>query len=118
MENFDRIKDEVNNAGGVLTLQAWRLRDAVGAGRLTERINASISKELRSRGLGHVPFQVEHLPTYQDQEVRVFDATTSLGRVISAAHEPGADTDALLRESVNGEASNILEQVRILVSEE
>lgn len=118
METFEQIKDEVDNNGGIITIEAWRLRDAAGAGRLTQRINVNISDGLRQRGLGHVPFRAEDLPTYQNGQVRVFDSTTAVGKVIQAAHETGENNDEILRESVDGGAANILEQVRVLVADD
>ena len=116
-QSFDEIKAEVDAGGGVTTVLAWQLREAVGAGRLTERINSMISNELAARGLGHVPFDPAHLPTSQHEWVRVFDKTTSLGKVIEAAHKPGDQQDARLREAINDEAAGLLEQIRALVAE-
>lgn len=101
----------------MVTVHSWRLRDAQGAGRLTERINRQISESLSARGLGHVPFGVEDMPTYQTELVRIYDRTTALGKVIEAAHLPGDDHDERLREAINDEAVDILRQVRDLVAE-
>lgn len=114
---FDEIKQEVDADGGVTTVYAWQLREAVAAGRLTERINGRISDELAARGLGHVPYDVAHLPLSQYELVRVYDKTSSLGKVIEAAHKPGEQADARLREAINSEAAGLLEQIRALVSE-
>lgn len=114
---WDGIKADVDEHGGVVTVSAWRLRDAQGAGRLTERINGQISESLAARGLGHVPFNVEDMPTYQNEQVRIYDRTTALGKVIESAHLPGDDHDERLREAINAEAVDILRQVRDLVAE-
>lgn len=116
-KTFDDIKQEVEDNGGVITLQAWELREAQGAGRLTDRINGEISESLRRRGLGHVPFYPEDLPTSQYENVRVYDATSALGKVIEAAHTPGEDEDHTLREGVDGDAAGLLNQIRALVAE-
>lgn len=116
-KTFDDIQQEVADNGGVITVQAWQLREAQGAGRLTERINGEISESLRRRGLGHVPFRPENLPTSQHARVRVYDATSALGKVIEAAHNPGTDEDNMLREAVDGEAAGLLSQIRALVAE-
>lgn len=117
MTNFDDIKKTVQGAGGVATFEAWELREAIGAGRLTLRINGMISETLRSFGLGHVPFDPEALPTNQYGAVRVYDATAPVGKAIVAAHVPGEENDRLLRESVTGDAAQILDQIRALVEE-
>lgn len=112
---YEEIKHAVDEGNGVVTVYAASLRDAEGAGRLTERINSNISKSLHSRGLGHVPFKAEDLPTSQRAQVRVYDRTSPIGEVITAAHEVSEDMDARLREAVNGEATALLDQVRTLL---
>ena len=114
---YQAIADRVRENGGVITVDAWELREAQGAGRLTNRINEEISNALRQRGLGHVPYYAFDLPTSQNEQVRVFDATSALGKVIVAAHEPGEEFDAELREGVNGEAADLLNQIRNLIAE-
>ena len=86
-----------------------------GVDRAIANINGEISDALRSRVLGHVPAKVEELPTGQDQLVRVYDATSVLGKMIAAALKPGLANDQQLREAVDGEAKGILEQIRSLV---
>lgn len=114
---FDALAEEVRSNGGVITVEASRLREAQGAGRLTQRINEEISEALRRRGLGHVPFWPEDLPTSQYQNVRVYDATSALGKIIEAAHTPGEDEDLTLREGIDGEAAGLLGQIRALIAE-
>ena len=117
MNSFEEVREAVSDAGGVLTFEAWELRDALEAGRLTRRINGMISETLRSYGLGHVPFKVDDLPTNQYGSVRVYDATLPVGKAIEAAHLPGKENDRLLKESVKGDAAQILAQIRALVEE-
>lgn len=114
---YQAIADRVRENGGVITVYASELREAQGAGRLTTRINEEISNALRQRGLGHVPYYAHDLPTSQYELVRVFDATSALGKVIEAAHEPGEEFDVELREGVNGEAADLLNQIRNLIAE-
>lgn len=116
-EDWDAIKAEVDANGGVITLEAGRLRDAYGAGRLTERINLEISNELAARALGHVPYRAEALPTYQWNLVRVYDKTSAIGKVIEASHNPGDEEDERLREAVDSRAAELLSQVRALVAD-
>lgn len=114
---WNDIKSRVDENGGVITLLAAELREAQGAGRLTERINRAIHDSLAARGLGHVPLDVECMPTYQHEEVRVYDRTSSIGRVIEAAHRPGDEEDERLREAIDAEAVTLLSQIRDLVAE-
>ncbi|WP_124393135.1 hypothetical protein [Rhodococcus wratislaviensis] len=114
---FDSIAENVRANGGVITVKASQLREAQGAGRLTQRINEEISEALRRRGLGHVPFYSEDMPTSQYEQVRVYDATSALGKIIEAAHTPGDDEDLTLREGIDGEAAGLLSQIRALIAE-
>lgn len=116
LESYDDLKRTVDEGKGVATVYAASLRDAEGAGRLTERINSNISRSLASRGLGHVPFDAAELPTSQWAEVRVFDRTSPIGEVIAAAHTVSEDEDARLREAVDGNATALLDQVRTLLA--
>ena len=117
MTSFDDIRKHVADEGGVATFEAWELRDALQAGRLTRRINGMISETLRSYGLGHVPIDPEDLPTNQYESVRVYDATLPVGKAIEAAHTPGEANDRLLKESIKGDAARILAQIRALVED-
>jgi hypothetical protein len=115
---FDDIKKLVDEDGGVTTVDAADLRDAQGAGRLSTGIMKKISKNLANRGLGHVPYDAEQLPTGQWEQVRVFNRASQVGEVLIAAHEPGEEGDAILREAVTGDARRLLEQVRDLICKE
>ena len=114
--SYDEIKEHVEHGKGVATVYAASLRDAEGAGRLTSSINVKISRSLEQRGLGHVPFAASALPTSQWDLVRVFDKTSPLGQVLLAAHTVGEDSDERLRETVDGQAAVLLDQVRTLLT--
>jgi len=114
---FKALRDSVQQAGGVQTVYASELRDAIGAGRLTQGVNSKISDELRAQGLGHVPHDPEDLPTSQWELVRLYDLGSAVGKVVLAAQLPGEANDRTLIESVTGDAADILEKVRVLVAE-
>lgn len=116
MKSWDDIKKDVASNGGVSTFEAWVLRDAQGAGRLTERINGNILDSLRSRGLGAVPGEAYLMPTNQMELVRVYDATSVIGKVIEAALTPGRSQDEFLVETIDTGSAVILKQVRDLVA--
>lgn len=88
------IEQQVDSADGVTTLRAGSLRIALGAGRLTPRINGEISHELERRGLGHVP---DDLPLGQHDLVRVYRRGSRIGKVLDAAHRVGPEGDDELR---------------------
>ena len=114
--DYEQIRDKVVEEGGVTTLSMAELRDAEGAGRLTRGINDRISRALQRLGLGHVPYNAEDLSTSQWDEVRIFDRTSPIGKVIDAAHQVGLDYDIELREAVAGEASEMLDKIRAVLS--
>lgn len=117
-DKWDAIKDQVKSGGGVATVLAGDLRRAVGAGRLTVWINQQIIEALNNMGYETVPATPELMPLSQWDEVRVYDASTPIGKVIRAALRPGTTSDDVLRESVAGGADEILSQIRLLVATE
>lgn len=114
-DTFEEIEELVRTNGGVASVQAWQLRDAQGAGRLTQRINENILRSLAGRGLGAIPGEPEVMPTSQNEWVRVYSKDTPLGRVLEAAMQPGELQDEVLREGVDGAAAKMVEQIREIV---
>lgn len=117
MDSWEIIKEVVDAAKGVATFEAWQLRDAQGAGRLTERINGSILRSLGDRGMGAVPNQAHLMPTNQYELVRVYSRATPIGKVIDAALEPGVEQDRYLQETVDSTSADMLQQIRALVAD-
>lgn len=114
-EEYDDLEElvtavEANN--GVLTVQAWQVRDAYGAERLGSQVRTNISRELRGRGLGHYPKQ---LPDRQREEVRLYQVASPAGAIIEAAMTPGTAADVKLRDAAGTGAEAILDKVRELV---
>ena len=60
----------------------------------------------------------EGLSTSQWDEVRVFDRTSPIGKVIETSHQVGEDADKELREAVAGEASEMLDRIRAVLSDQ
>lgn len=114
-DTFEEIENFVRANGGVGSYRAWQLRDAQGAGRLTQRINENIRRSLAGRGLGTIPGDAENMPTSQGEWVRVYAKDTPLGRVLEAALLPGEDEDEVLREGVDGAAATMVERIREIV---
>lgn len=117
-DKWEEIKQKVQAGEGVATVAAGDLRRAVGAGRLTLWINQQIIDALNNMGYETVPATAELMPLSQWDEVRVYDSSTPIGKVIRAALRPGASSDDVLRESVAGGADEILSQIRLLVATE
>lgn len=113
-ESLDDLQEAVEANGGVLTVPAWKVRDAYGAERLGAQVRANITRELQGRGLGHYPTEI---PDRQRREVRIYKIASPAGAVIDAVLRPGEPGDRLLRESAGSEAESILSKVRELVCE-
>jgi hypothetical protein len=88
------------------------LRDPHGAGKLGSTVRANISKELRSRGMGHLPAE---LPQYQWDPARIYLMGSPAGDLIEAVNTISSERDALIRELVASDASEVLSKVRELV---
>lgn len=114
-DTFEEIARYVRDNAGVASVQAWQLREAQGAGRLTARINAGILRSLADHGLGAVPSEAADMPTSQGEWVRVYAKNTSIGRVLEAALQPGEAQDEILREAVDGDAASMVEKIRAIV---
>lgn len=112
MSLMDEVRDQVIAGEGVVTLEMWRLREAVGAGKLGTRVRGDIARELAARGLGHVPGM---LPTSQSERVRLYLRNTRIGEVLEAAATPDADNDAKLRRLLRSDDADVLSQVRRIV---
>lgn len=90
------------------------LREIEGAGRLGQHVRASISGNLLSHGMGHLPAE---LPSYQDFEVRVYRLGTALADVINAALNPSTSGDQILRQVAASDAQDVIKKIRALVCE-
>lgn len=123
MESFEKIFEEVVENGGVATFYAQALREAQGAGRLTERINSDIKRSLAGHGLATVPRDPAHMPTYQWDVVRVYQVDSEVGRVIDAVLtledlDPAQAADKRIVESVGGNATRLVQKIRDLLGAE
>lgn len=112
INDYDELRQLVIDNGGVLTLDMKVLRDIHGAGKLGVNVRANISKELRGRGLGHYPAE---LPQYYWDPARVYLMGSPAGDLIEAVLAPSPERDDLIRETVNGDSSDVLAKVREIV---
>lgn len=71
MATIDKIKDQVEKNGNVLTVTMEQLREAHGAGRLGVHVRSEISQLLAGTVIGHVP---RELPSDQHERVQVLQA--------------------------------------------
>lgn len=123
MTTYEDISRKVEEKGGVATFHAQALREAQGAGRLTERINSEIQRSLLGMGLATVPNAAYLMPTNQWDVVRVYKVDSSVGRVIDAilsldSLDRAEEADALIVSSVGGNATQLLQKIRDVLSDE
>jgi len=93
MASWDEIKQKVEKNGNVVTLTMEELRDAHGAAKLGVNVLAAIAGTLAGMGLGHVP---EELPTYQNEQVRVYKKGTPVEDLIDTVLTTGEQNDSKL----------------------
>jgi hypothetical protein len=107
--NFDELFAAVKADGGVLTVGMWLLRNLQGAGKLGARVIDDIERELKKRGLRHMPAS---LPTSQNDPVRLFIGSARVGHLIDAALEVSPDADAVLREHAETKTGVLRQRIR------
>src|SRR4029077_15971729 len=99
--------------GGVLTVSAGALRDALGKGRLGRHVRTEITRRLEELGLD---YRCDGQPDREWKNVRVYRRGSRAGEVIRAVleQEPKPEDDELLRagEGDGGEDARALRDLR------
>ena len=113
--NYDALRDQVTDNGGLLVTTMEMLRDTHGAGKLGVHVRKAIHDSLAAHGLGHLPGG--DLPTYQHEEVRLYRLGTPIADTINAVLHPSEGGDQVLRQSAGSHAQDVLKQIRELVCE-
>jgi hypothetical protein len=109
---YEDVKSRVLETQGVYVTTMEELKKAHGATKLGVLIREAISNRLKGHGLGHIPAE---LPSYQTDEVRLYQLGTALGNVIEAVLNPSAPGDQILLQVVDTDAQETLAQIRQLV---
>ena len=109
---MNRIKEEVEESGGLKSVSMADLREAYGRGRLGVHVVRGIASELSGVGLGHYPLV---LPQKQSAMVRLYKRGTKAEDVIKAMLTPGEEGDEILQETIETDAEEVLRQVREIV---
>jgi hypothetical protein len=115
--DWNQIKDRVEESDNVCTFTMEELRDAHGAAKLGVHVREEIKRSLAGMGLGNVPTE---LPSYQDEQVRLYKKGTPVGILIDAVLSPGEQNDKSLAERVSNDGADyaaIIERIRELVSQ-
>lgn len=110
---MEKLRTEVVENGGLKSISMENLRNRCGARKLGIHVVAQIGKALRNVGLRFYP---DPLPRYQERNVRVYDANSEAARLIDAFQSPSEAHDEILLSALGSEPSQIIEQIRDLVT--
>src|SRR5436190_14547219 len=113
-KDLSELRESVEENDGVLTVQAWEIRDAYGAERLGNVVRNNILKALASQGIGVVG---DEIPDRAQVPVRLYKLGTPVADVIEAVFSGDRAGDDHLRKVVGGDAARVLNQIRELVCE-
>ena len=115
---FADIKQRVDDNGGVLSLQAKDLRDALGASSLKRRVREEIEGILREKGIGCSPAK---LPGSAPQKVRLYTLESRLQEALKE-HEgffsKNADAAIIRSVRINNRHEDVLNKIRKVLEEE
>lgn len=124
MTSFNTVKDlaEAVETDGIVLTNIGELREMLGFKRLGVRVLDQIARDLRAEGLGYFPRDVldNNSEPRQWEDVRIFNLTSAVGRVVLAVQEPSEKNDTFLLEasgSSSGDAAEILDQIRTLIGD-
>lgn len=114
-KDFEQIRREVVEAGGIKCFKMLTLRDASPYKKLGPGVNAEISDALHQKSLEH-----SELPLYQHEHVYVYeqgsDAARLINSVIGTPSQDGAQAilEAVRLDAKGNAAEAKLEEVRAL----
>ncbi|MEU2875073.1 hypothetical protein [Streptomyces sp. NPDC007070] len=111
--SWDELRKAVEDNGGVLRIYMADLRELQNAGRLGVNVRNDISRRLAGVGLGHLPAE---LPSYQENEVVLFQLGTPAADVVEAVRGDNfaRAEDALRRLNTKGDAEKLAAIAAIL----
>jgi hypothetical protein len=89
--SWEDLRQSVEEAGGVLRVVMWLLRDLEQAGRLGVHVRASISRRLDGLGLAHLPADI---PGEQYAVITLYKRGTPAAAVVDAVFRDGSSKAA------------------------
>lgn len=113
-KSYEELREAVNTNDGIFKVTMSDLKTIHGAGRLGVHVRDTISRELASHGIAHIP---RILPANQVEPVRLYLLGTPVADVVSAVLDPSDRGDQTLRDIGTSEAQEKLRLVRELVCE-
>lgn len=105
-DSWDDLRQAVEDHGGVLRIYMSALRALQNAGRLGINVRTDISRRLAGVGLSHLPAD---LPSYQDNEVVLYQLGTPAADVVEAVRGDNfAQAETALRQlNTKGDAEKL-----------
>lgn len=91
VETWEELRQAVEEAGGVLRVVMWLLRDLEQAGRLGVHVRASISRRLDGLGLAHLPAEI---PGEQYAVITLYKRGTPAAAIVDAVFRDGSSRAA------------------------
>ncbi|MFC7403169.1 hypothetical protein [Citricoccus sp. GCM10030269] len=118
-ENIEQLGQEVR-ADGIVPVTLQNLREMLGYKKLGVRVLAEIAQSLQADGFGYFPLETleNNEQPRQGEEVRIFELSSPVGKVVTAVQKPSVKNDTFLKEisdSKGSEAASILDQIRTLI---
>ena len=109
IESYSKLRDAIEDSGGILTIRAVRIRDIESNSRLKVNVRARISNELEREGIKHWA----DVPANQNEPMTVFLKNSRLGALVELLDDPGADTaEEVLAMLEPGRSDAILAKIR------
>lgn len=114
-DEFERIRGEVIEGGGIKCFKMQTLREASIYKKLGPGVNKELSAALQQKNLGHTP-----MPVYQHEPVYVYEQGSQAAQLINAITGTPSDNgaQAILKAVAPGDAGDgaaaKLEEIRAL----
>ena len=110
--DFQSIRAELDNKGGVLSLSMEQLRDAYDVMRLGVQVRQGIHDKLESMGIGHYP---KELPVYQDNWVRLYTLGSPFANMLKDLEDISEEADQRLRDTVLSDHGETIKRMKELL---
>lgn len=110
--DFQTIRAELDNEGGILSISMGELRDAYQVFRLGVHVRKGIHDTLESKGIGHYPAE---LPVYQDDRVRLYTLGSAFANMVKDLDDLTEEADQRLRDTVQSDHGETIKRIKELV---
>jgi len=113
-KSIEEVKSAADAQGGLIVASLLELREAMGYGRLGERVLVQIAKELENHGLGYYPAHIldENATPRQHEMVRIYIKNSKMGEIVASVLSPTDHGDELLRERALDENAKMISDIR------